>query len=81
MPLHKVIPYKCKGCSHFMKRIKECSFTHHGVAYLEDCLCSECLVKSMCEIVCNPLRQQVKSIDNDLHELAREFSIQIAKRS
>jgi hypothetical protein len=81
MPQNKVIPKKCKGCNHFMNRIKECSFTHHGVVYLEECLCSECLVKSICEIVCNPLRKQVGSIDNDLHELAREFSKQIAERS
>jgi hypothetical protein len=48
--------------------------------YLEDCLCSECLVKPICETVCNPLRKQVNSVDFELHELAREFSKQIAGR-
>jgi len=77
----KIVPDKCKGCSHFMKTIKECSFTHHGVVYLEECLCHNCLVKPVCEIVCPPLREQLNSIDGDLNELAREFSEQIAKRS
>jgi hypothetical protein len=66
-------PDKCKGCNHFMKIIKECSFTHNGVAYLEECLCYECLVKPICETVCNPLRKQVGSIKSDAIEHLRRI--------
>jgi hypothetical protein len=79
MAQNKVIPDKCKGCNHFMKRIGECSFSHHGVTYLEECLCHDCLVKPVCEIVCDPLRKQVNDVEFELRELARELNIQIKR--
>lgn len=46
---------KCKGCNHFVKHLRECLFTDDGVIQLDNCICENCLIKTMCTKLCDHL--------------------------
>lgn len=47
---------KCRGCASLFKKDlghgEECALTPAGVQSLPDCICYDCLIKPVCNIMC-----------------------------
>jgi hypothetical protein len=57
----KELDKKCKGCSYIMLYYGKlrCSFTTSDVRVLPNCLCSRCLIKTICSEICEDFRKMV----------------------
>jgi hypothetical protein len=47
---------KCRGCASLFKKdlghIEECALTPAGVQSIPGCICYDCLIKPVCQIMC-----------------------------
>ena len=54
----------CHGYNYYDKyaNMMECDYTFKGV-YIPDCICSDCLIKSICSNVCVQLKKMREDIN------------------
>ena len=64
---------QCEGCNNLFKfSLGECKFTYRGVKILENCPCTECLIKTTCTVPCCLILDH-KQVDKSVIPLIREM--------
>ena len=55
----------CHGYTYFRDTNRmECSYILIGNDFIPDCICGDCLLKSICTIRCQALRTLIKSVND-----------------
>jgi hypothetical protein len=49
----------CRGCECLAKNKKECHYTHVGVIEFPNCVCSSCLIKTLCHDFCDDFYKMI----------------------
>jgi len=50
----------CKGCGNLGMGREECFYTKIGIREFPNCVCSSCLIKSVCHSLCDDFYRMIK---------------------